>query len=353
MAFSLLPGAIFMPVAAGASLLSSFLGNDAYADTKVAQPVLNSQTIGLLSAEVSSAGVLKSKQKGAKSEDADSVADLNVVSGNALLASVSPASGGGIGGVDMGISEFGTDDISVYVVRKGDSIAKIAEMFGVSVNTILWANDMKKGDGLKEGDTLFILPVSGVRHEVAKGETLATIAKRYKVDMEIITGFNGLEKGAKLAIGDELIIPDAEMPNDAPKLSGSKSGGGKYLTNAPLVDATGYFKHPLPEMKRRSQGPHGPGGRGVDMAAPTGTRILAAAAGNVLLARSGYNGGYGNLVIVQHPNGTKTLYAHMSKIATTTGKYVAQGEVIGYVGSTGRSTGPHLHFEVQGAKNPF
>jgi len=90
----------------------------------------------------------------------------------------------------------------------------------------------------------------------------------------------------------------------------------------------------------------------VDLAIKTGTPIRASAAGKVTLARNGYNGGYGNLVVISHPNGTETLYAHQSKIATTTGVQVYQGEVIGYVGSTGRSTGPHLHFEVHGARNP-
>ena len=96
-----------------------------------------------------------------------------------------------------------------------------------------------------------------------------------------------------------------------------------------------------------------PGHKGVDLAAPTGTQIHAAAAGKVLIARNGYNGGFGNYVVIQHPNGTKTLYAHMSRLGTSTGAQVEQSSVIAYVGSTGRSTGPHLHFEVLGGKNPF
>jgi LysM repeat protein len=343
-----------MPVVAGASLLSSLLGSDAYANTRSGQSVDNSQTISLLGAEVSSNSPRNSKDK-AVQEVSGSLSG-SIVADSALLPSVSPSSISSIGGVDVDSSGLNPDDISVYVVHKGDTIAQIAEMFDVSSNTILWANDLKKGEKLKEGDTLFILPVSGVQHTVAKGETLANIAKKYKVDMETITSFNGLEKGAVLAIGDELVIPDAEMPNDSSPSAAPKkksSGGGSYLTNAPLKDATGYFIHPVPEMKRRSQGLHGPGNRGVDMAAPTGTRILAAAEGTVLLARTGYNGGYGNMVIIQHPNGTKTLYGHMSRIDTTTGAHVKQGGQIGAVGSTGRSTGPHLHFEVQGAKNPF
>jgi LysM repeat protein len=354
LAFALLYGSplatVFVPVAAGASILSSLLGNDAYAgETPPIFSISNSQTVALLSADV--ANVTKTGKKENQSEVAGNLNGM-IVDDSALLASVTPTSGSATGGSNLEFSEASSEDISVYVVRKGDSITQIAEMFEVSVNTILWANDLKKGEKLKEGDTLFILPVSGVQHTVAKGETLQSIAKKYKVDMDVITGFNGLEKDAALAIGDELVIPDAEMPNDAAKPSGSsKPNSGK--SGGSLVDATGYFKHPLPGMKRRSQGLHGPGKRGIDMAAPTGTPIYAAASGTIILSKDGWNGAYGNLIIAKHSNGTKTLYAHLSKRVAATGATVKQGELIGYVGSTGRSTGPHLHFEVQGAKNPF
>ena len=102
----------------------------------------------------------------------------------------------------------------------------------------------------------------------------------------------------------------------------------------------------------KTQGLHGPGNRGIDIGAPKGTPIYASAPGRVLIAKTGWSGGYGNMVIVEHPNGTKTLYAHMTKLGTKTGAEVARGEIIGYVGSTGRSTGPHLHFEVFNARNP-
>jgi len=306
----------------------------------------NSQNIALLQANVSSAIVFQEKSS-STIETIDPTTDVNIISDNALLPSVSPL--GDLG--DTGSGDFSFDQMSVYVVRKGDSISQIAEMFDVSTNTILWANDMKKGAKLVEGDTLLILPISGVQHTVTKGETLQSIAKRYKVDVLTITSFNGMGSDEKLAVGDELIIPDGQMPtDDVPASSGKKSVAQKSSNT--LKSIPGYFINPVPELKRKSQDLHGPGNRGVDLAAPTGTRILASAEGTVLLARSGYNGGYGNMVTIQHPNGTKTLYAHMSKIATTTGAHVDQGEVIGYVGSTGRSTGPHLHFEVFNAKNP-
>ncbi|KKS58388.1 MAG: Peptidoglycan-binding LysM [Candidatus Nomurabacteria bacterium GW2011_GWF1_42_40] len=139
-------------------------------------------------------------------------------------------------------------------------------------------------------------------------------------------------------------MPTDDIPSSTPKKSNT--------IQSTLKNIAGYFINPVPEFKRKSQGLHGPGMRGIDLAAPTGTRILASAPGTVIFARLGYNGGYGNMVTIQHPNGTKTLYAHMSRIATKVGARVERGELIGYVGSTGRSTGPHLHFEVFGARNP-
>jgi len=253
----------------------------------------------------------------------------------------------------MGVSDekdyvdYSEEDISVYVVRKGDSISQIADMFEVSTNTILWANDMKKGDPLKEGDVLMILPVSGVKHTVLKGQTLKGIASKYNTNISDIASFNGIAIDAELALGDELIIPDAEMVDvEAPKKPKTNSTNNIKTT---LKTLAGYFINPVPGYKRVSQKLHG--NNGVDLAAPTGTQIVASASGTVLLARNGYNGGYGNMVIIKHPNGTKTLYAHQSKIATSTGAKVSQGETIGYVGSTGRSTGPHLHYEIHGARN--
>ena len=194
-----------------------------------------------------------------------------------------------------------------------------------------------------------ILPISGVKHIVLKGQTLKGIAKKYNVDVGDIASFNGIAPNAQLALGDELIIPDAEMINtDAP--TKTKTNNPINIAKTALKTLVGYFINPVPGYKRVSQRLHGK--NGVDLAAPTGTKIVAAASGTVLLARNGYNGGYGNMVIIKHPNGTQTLYGHQSKIATKTGTQVSQGEIIGYVGSTGHSTGPHLHFEVHGAKNP-
>ena len=103
---------------------------------------------------------------------------------------------------------------------------------------------------------------------------------------------------------------------------------------------------------RKSQGIHGH--NGVDLAAPVGTPIMASASGKVIISRTGgYNGGYGTYVVISHSNGTQTLYAHMSDNYVTVGESVSQGQTIGEIGMTGRTTGPHIHFEVRGASNPF
>ncbi|MEK7572251.1 MAG: peptidoglycan DD-metalloendopeptidase family protein [Patescibacteria group bacterium] len=305
--------------------------------------IKNSQSMDLLEANVSSNLVIFDKKNNNNKDEVDLNKDVKIVANSALSPSSSPIGGSDV--IDNG--EPISDQVSVYKVRKGDSISQIADMFDVSVNTILWANDLKKGEKLVEGDMLFILPVSGVSHTILKGQTLKTIAKKYNVDVSDIARLNGIAEDAKLMAGDELIVPNAEMLNiesEKPKIS------PKDVIKAPLKILLGYFTNPVPEYKRKSQGLHG--NNGVDLAAPTGTPIVASASGVVLLARKGYNGGYGNMVIIRHPNGTQTLYGHMSKLVTRTGEVVNQGETIGYVGSTGRSTGPHLHFEVQGARNP-
>lgn len=332
----------------------SFLDEKAYAETDKptpTPPVDNSQNIALLQANVSSASILQDKKdkKDNKDSPIDEKTTVNIVSDSALLSAVGPT-GVYDGDDSLDAASFGT---SVYVVRKGDSLSVIADMFGVSVNTILWANDMKKGEKLVPGDVLFILPVSGLEHKVTKGQTLKGIAQLYKADVLEISQYNNIAEGSALTEGDTLIIPNAQKSEEGDRpvknLEASNAKDRKYYERNPTRNLSGYFINPVPGY-RKSQGLHDK--NGVDLAISTGTPIRASASGRVTLARNGYNGGFGNLVIISHPNGTETLYAHQSKLSTTTGAQVSQGEIIGYVGSTGRSTGPHLHFEVHGARNP-
>jgi len=260
-----------------------------------------------------------------------------IVDGTAL----SPMGDDGGAFVDPGKS--GTGTISVYTVRSGDTIGGIAEMFGVSVNTIMWANDLRSKT-LKVGQELVILPISGVKHVVKSGDTLQSISKKYKADLDDILSYNNVPAGAKLAVGDTVIIPDGVI--SAAQTSSVTTSGSSQQTVS-----QGYYMRPI-RGGLKSQGIHGH--NGVDLAASVGTPILASADGKVILSRSGgYGGGYGTYVVISHTNGTQTLYAHMNANNVSVGDMVKQGQVIGSIGMTGKTSGPHIHFEIRGARNPF
>ena len=250
-----------------------------------------------------------------------------------------------------------SDRISTYAVRPGDTLSEIADLFGVSVNTVIWANNLKSAKDVHPGDTLIILPVSGVKRTIVKGDTLKSLAKRYGADAEEIAAYNGLDAGAPLALGATVIIPGGEVIAPSPAAK-PRSGTTKIINGSPQggagVATGGYFSNPLPG-RILTQGIHG--GSGVDIGGNgvSGTPIRAAAGGTIIISRSGggWNGGYGNYVVITHGNGTQTLYAHMSNSIVSPGQSVSAGQVIGYVGSSGQSTGAHLHFEVRGAPTPF
>lgn len=250
---------------------------------------------------------------------------------------------------DFATSKAGTGEISIYTVREGDSLSQIAEMFGVTSNTILWANDLPKATAIHPGDQLVILPIVGVSHIVKSGDTIGTIAKKYESDADEILSYNQLASASELVVGETLIIPGGNMHIAPPKKVASASG--KSTGTATGSGGSSGFINPVPGSVK-TQGIHGY--NGVDLGAKVGTPIRAAASGEVIISKSsGWNGGYGNYIVIKHGNGSQTLYSHMSSTAVGVGATVDAGETIGYVGMTGRSTGPHLHFEVRGASNPF
>lgn len=249
---------------------------------------------------------------------------------------------------EHGTTTRNSGEISVYVVREGDALSQIAEMFGVTTNTIVWANDLGSSRAIQPGQTLVILPIAGVQHKVAAGETLASIVKQYGADLDEVSAYNNLAASGALTVGTELIIPGGSLHTATEKTvavaaptksSGAKTGGSSWLAN------------PAPGALR-TQGVHGY--NGVDLAGKLGSAIRAAASGKVIVAKgSGWNGGYGSYIVVKHSNGAQTLYAHLSSVGVAVGETVSQGEVIGAMGNTGKSTGTHLHFEVRGGRNPF
>mgnify|MGYP000491117526 CR=1 FL=1 len=267
------------------------------------------------------------------------------------------------GGVVYEAEDYESFDPAIYIVKKGDTISSIAELFDVSVDTIRLANDIPKGKGVTVGETLVILPVSGGKHKVAKGDTISSIAKKYNAEVSEILRFNDLSDASKIKIGDELIIPgaDDDMMKAASKpkttVSSKKESAGiaSIKKRGGGVRLEGFFIRPVaPGTGRLSQNIHG--NNGVDIAAPVGTPIRAAADGVVVVSKfkegNPWFGGFGNFVVIEHSNGVKTLSAHMSAVNVSVGQSVSQGDIIGKIGSTGRSTGPHIHFEVWGAFNP-
>ncbi len=321
---------VVVPLSVHAGVFSIF-GTDVSADSTVAPEVITTDSV--LDTPVLTAAINPdpSSSRGG--------ADLLVQDG--VLVSTGP-----IGEDELANKKQSGGEINVYTVREGDTLSMIAEMFDVTSNTILWANDLVSAKSIKPGQTLIILPIAGVRHVVKSGDTIASIAKKYEGNAEEIVSFNQLEAGQSLAVGATVIVPGGALhvaPVKKPALAtkggkGTKSSGGSY-------------SHPAPGSIK-TQGIHGY--NAVDFAGAVGTAIRAAAAGEVIVSKSsGWNGGYGQYIVVKHSNGSQTLYAHLSANNVGVGATVGAGQVIGAMGNTGKSTGPHLHFEVRGGKNPF
>lgn len=312
------------------SFISSLWGGDQIVDSKT---FANSQNIALLQA-VSSFDPNPARGGG----------DITVVDGSALMADSGPS--GTVADIEEGQKN---GQISIYIVRKGDSLSTIAKMFKVSVNTIVWANNLQKSQ-IHEGESLIILPISGIQYTAKKGDTLSAIVKKYKANLAEVLQYNNLNIDDVLVSGQVILIPDVDIAISS-SVSGSTVTSKPRGTGGP--DYPGYYLRPIPEgLGHKTQGLHGY--NGIDIGASFGTPIIASASGKVIIARStGWNGGYGSYVVISHDNGTQTLYGHMNEVIVYEGMDVVRGQVIGYVGSTGKSTGAHLHFEIRGAKNPF
>lgn len=248
--------------------------------------------------------------------------------------------------------------ITIYTVENGDTISGIASKFGISVNTIRWANELNSKDSIKVGDKLTILPITGVQYKVKNGDTISGIAKKYEADSKEILTFNGFDDAKELRAGMDIIIPNGEPAVvSAPKTTTTKTVATstketKVETKSTSTTTSSGYQLPIPGSIL-TQGIHG--SNAVDFGAPVGTTVKAAAKGEVILAKGNgaYNGGYGNYIVIKHASGAQTLYAHLSQVQVSVGDSVSSGQTIGKSGNTGRSTGPHLHFEVRGATNPF
>jgi len=249
-------------------------------------------------------------------------------------------------GAIVTVPEFENEEkvIIEYIVESGDTLSSVAVQFDISLETILWANNLSRKSALKIGQKLVIPPISGVIHHVKSGDTVSEIARTYKGGADEIVAFNDLSDENDIYIGDILIIPNGVMP------SSSAKSAATHPPQTPLGSA--YFI--APTKGKISQGLHWY--NAIDFSNPCGALVFAAAQGTVQRIGYGWNDGYGNYLTILHPNGVVTLYAHLSEISVSSGTDVSQGTIIGRIGNTGYTvgaTGCHVHFEVRGAQNPF
>ena len=253
-----------------------------------------------------------------------------------------PASLRGGGKAIQGGSEI--DGLFTYKVKRGDTIAKIAKTFGISSQTIESANPNTRGKKLVEGQEISILPVSGIVYRLKEGEAPDEVAVSYGISLAELQEANQTVNLNQAGAGTALVVPGAREDMDR---------GAQALSGA-LPDLGGYFGKPTDgfnwgRLHARNA---------VDIANACGTPVVAAAEGLVSLdgycnAEEGWNGGYGICVSLEHPNHTRTWYAHLSRADVSVGDYVEKGKIIGAMGETGEATGCHLHFGVDGAKNPL
>ncbi len=245
------------------------------------------------------------------------------------------------------VSEKPRSEIIEYKVESGDTLSSIAAKFGITTDTIRWENDLK-GDAIKPGQALRILPESGVVYKVKSGDTLESVAKKFAAEQQPILDypFNDIPDDLSLKVGQLLVIPGGTPPEvRAPKPKPQP----QYLARgpaSPVFSAPGGAQFIWPAGGSLTQyfSWYHPG---IDVADRSAPGIAASDGGTVIVAGWPDSTGYGNRVVIDHGNGYTSLYAHMSNIYVSVGQTVSRGQLIGQMGSTGRSTGTHLHLEIR------
>lgn len=268
-------------------------------------------------------------------------------------------SDGGMGGAILGVTSIAeaatTTEVSIkprdsvvsYIVQPGDTLSGIAQKFGVSVDTLRWQNDLKSIEAIKPGQKLEVPPVTGIVHKVKRGDTIYSIAKKYSVDAQAIVNwpFNTYsdDESFTLAVGQLVVVPDGVIP-EATLWDPTSRLAQRQTPNAGTVSPTGQFIWPASGTITQYFRWYHPA---LDIANGGAPDILAADSGTIILAGAPDKWGYGIRVIIDHGNGYQTLYAHMQQLYVQAGQTVQRGDAIGKMGSTGRSSGIHVHFEVR------
>ncbi len=254
-----------------------------------------------------------------------------------------------------------------YTVQKGDSVFSISKDFNLKPESVLWANyDVLKDDPqmLEVGMTLLIPPVDGVYYKWKDGDSVQGVADKYKTNADAILSFPGNRldmTDPKISAGTYVMVVGGKgefrqwvVPTIPRGRAGVTTGINTCDTSGSTAYGTGSFVWPGP-VHQLSGNDYWGGHLGIDIAAGLGQYVYAADSGVVVYAGP-IGGGYGNMVMIDHGNGYQTLYAHNSQVNVKCGQNVTQGQVIALAGSTGNSTGPHLHFEVRylgGFVNPW
>ena len=238
------------------------------------------------------------------------------------------------------------DKVITYTAERGDTLSTVAKKYGISEDTIRWENNLKD-DTLSVGDQLKILPVTGIAYKVNAGDTIYTIAKKFSTDPQKIADFPFNEfagNGESLALvtGEMLIVPDGINPDSETPVSKPDV----QIATGPVPVAAGGFTFPIHGIITQYFSWYHPG---LDIAGPIGTPIIAAHSGSVTRVSVGtYDTGYGNNVWISNGQGIESHYAHMLAVNVSAGQSVVGGQtILGWVGLTGRTTGPHVHFEIR------
>lgn len=230
-------------------------------------------------------------------------------------------------------------NIVKYTVKEGDSLSKIAVNHHVSMGTIISFNKIKNAKKLYKGTVLSIPQSNGIMYEVRKGDSLSRIAGKYDVSFNRLLDMNNLESSL-IRTGQKLFIPDAAISSFELK----KTLGELFLYPVRGIITSPYGYRTDPFTGRQSM--H----YGIDIANRQGTAVKATLDGKVL--KCGTSLVYGKYIIVKHPGGFQSLYAHLNKYLVRTGQNISQGQIIAELGNTGRSTGPHLHFSIYKNQKP-
>lgn len=279
-----------------------------------------------------------------------SIIQQNTLSGFMLPSTANPQVLGALTGDSSSFSQ-NQKEITEYEVQPGDTLSEIAENFGISLNTLLWANNLTSRSAIKVGQKLIISPVTGIIYHVKNGDTVSEIAQTYGAKANDIIAFNQLDPSGGIYLGDILVIPNGVMPTKSSDSS---------LSPPQIPIAPSYFICPITPPCYVTQGLHYY--NAIDFShGKCGDPILAVAGGVVQSIKYGWNGGGGNTIYIQHPNGVVTSYGHILKATVNVGDKVYQGETIALMGGdvaaqgldAGIATGCHVHFAVHGGANPF